>query len=269
METIKYKTSSPAGDLLTYLAGVKRLWERTGKKGVIYQLLDVLGVGLPGDTRPFLNENGDSVCMNKAMFERLYPLIKSQPYIEDFLEYKGEKVDFDFDEIRMKVHTGQPAGSIYRWFNYTIPEMASDLSKAWVKVGTTKGNVDFFSDKVIINFTNRYRNNYITYFFLKEYEKKIWFAGTEKELKQFNKRWGLNIPHLNDKDFEDFRAMLCACKFFLGNQSVCYHIAEACKVKRILEISPQIPHVIPNGADAYDFYYQEALELYFKELINA
>ena len=99
METIKYKTSSPAGDLITYLAGAKRLWERTGKKGVIYQLLDVVGVGIQGDTRPFLNENGDSVCMNKAMFDRLYPLIKSQSYIEDFLEYKGEKVDFDFDEI--------------------------------------------------------------------------------------------------------------------------------------------------------------------------
>ena len=94
MNLVKYKTSSPAGDLISFLAGIKSIWEQTGRKGIVYQQLNVIGTAL-GEIRPFIDENGEGVCMDKKMFKLLYPLIKAQPYIEDFLEYNGEQIDFD------------------------------------------------------------------------------------------------------------------------------------------------------------------------------
>ena len=40
---LKYKTSSPAGDLISFLAGVKKVWEDTGRKAIIYQRLNKIG----------------------------------------------------------------------------------------------------------------------------------------------------------------------------------------------------------------------------------
>jgi len=267
LDAIKYKTSSPAGDCISFMAGIKKIWEQTGRKGVVYQLLNVVGSAL-GEMRPFLDGNGDGVCMDRRMFELLSPLIKAQPYIEDFLEYNGEKVDFDFDLVRQERFVNQPKGSLHRWFNYIFPEMASDLSKPWLEWDTNISKDTFFKDKVVINFTNRYRNNFVNYFFLKEYQDKIYFAGLESECDFFNKRWGLSIQHLVDKDFKDFAETISSCKFFMGNQSVCYHIAEALKVPRILELCPILPNVIPVGENAFDFYIQGAVEIYFKKMIQ-
>ena len=80
MNLVKYKTSSPAGDLISFLAGIKSIWEQTGRKGIVYQQLNVIGTAL-GEIRPFIDENGEGVCMDKKMFKLLYPLIKAQPPI--------------------------------------------------------------------------------------------------------------------------------------------------------------------------------------------
>jgi len=52
----------------------------------------------------------------------------------------------------------------------------------------------------------------------------------------------------------------------LGNQSFCYQLAESMKIPRLLELSPVLPNVIPNGKDGYDFYHQQALEYYLEKL---
>ena len=54
----------------------------------------------------------------------------------------------------------------------------------------------------------------------------------------------------------------------MGNASVCYQIAEALKVPRILETFPMMPNVVPMGKDGYDFYAQSACEYYFDKLLN-
>ena len=81
---LKYKTSSPAGDLISFLAGVKKVWEDTGRKAIIYQRLNMPGVATPTSIHPFKNDEGDEVCMNEYMFDKLRPLLLSQEYIEDF-----------------------------------------------------------------------------------------------------------------------------------------------------------------------------------------
>ena len=55
-DVIKFKTSSPAGDLLSMLAGIQQLTKEIGKKAVIYQRLNMTGIGYNGAIHPFKNE---------------------------------------------------------------------------------------------------------------------------------------------------------------------------------------------------------------------
>ena len=169
-------------------------------------------------------------------------------------------MDIDFDLIRQERYTNQPRGSLNRWFNYVFPQMASDLSQPYLNVKAKK------NDKIIINFTQRYRNHLINYFFLKEHQDKLVFAGLENERDLFCRTWDLDIPRLEVDDFYQLAAWIKGCKFFLGNQSFCFQLAEAMKVNRILELFPMMPNVIPVGNGGYDFYHQGSLDYYFNKL---
>ena len=57
-------------------------------------------------------------------------------------------------------------------------------------------------------------------------------------------------------------------KFFLGNLSFGYTLAEGLKVPRLLESVPEFPLVYPNGINAYDFYFQNHFEKLFDKLYN-
>lgn len=81
---ITYKTSSPAGDLISFLAGIKQMHKETGKKGVVYQRLNMVGVGYAEAIHPYSNQEGEPVAMTKEGFNMLVPLLRSQDYIEDY-----------------------------------------------------------------------------------------------------------------------------------------------------------------------------------------
>jgi ADP-heptose:LPS heptosyltransferase len=265
---LKYKTSSPAGDLISFLAGVKRMWEDTGRRAIIYQRIGMQGIGYEGSIHPFQNSEGETVCMSEYMFDMLKPLIEEQEYVESFLIWKGEDFDVDFDLIRLERYTNQPKGSLNRWFNYVFPQMASDLSKPWIELPKTLNFAFPWHDKIIINFTQRYRNYLITYHFLKKHQNDIIFVGLPKEKDIFCKTWDLEIQHYQPDNFYQLAQAIKNCKFFLGNQSFCFQLAEALKTPRILETFTMMPNVIPIGEKAFDFYHQGGLEYYFEKLIK-
>lgn len=264
-EFLTFKTSSPAGDMLSLLPSIRQLYTQSGKKAIIYQAVGVLGQGLPGYDQAFTNERGESIMMSEQTFKNLIPLIKNQPYIEDFVEYKGQTVNYDLDEIRLKTFTNQPLGSINRWSFYVFPEMACDLSDQWIYFFQ---KYDTFKDKILINFTDRYRNNWINYYFLKPFENKLSFVGLPKERDKFCKQWDLDIIIEENSDFLDLSNKMASCKFFMGNASMTYQIAEGLKIPRLLETFQVMPNVIPIGKNGYDAYHQKAYEFYFNKLIN-
>lgn len=266
MEPIRYRTSSPAGDLISFLAGIKKMYEDTGSKGIVYQRVGMPGVSYSDSIHPFENEEKEPVTMNRYMFDMLQPLLKSQPYIEDFIEHRGEEVDFDFDLIRMERYTNQPHASLNRWFNYVFPQMASDLSKKWLLFEESPFNTH--KPFGILNFTQRHRNHFVNYFFLKPHQEHLVFAGLQKERDIFCRTWDLDIPLLQVDNFLDLAKAINGCRFFMGNASMCFQIAEATKCKRMLEIFPVMPNVIPIGEYALDYYHQGAAEYYFNQLIN-
>ncbi len=61
--------------------------------------------------------------------------------------------------------------------------------------------------------------------------------GTEDEYEDL-KQEVPNLELYNCKDYLDMARVIKACKFFIGNQSVAYPMAEALRVTRILEAEP-------------------------------
>lgn len=290
MEFLTYRHVVNLGDLISVLPGIKHLYEETGKKAIIYQQLNRPGEYYPGAYHPTQN-NGQLVCFNQEMFDMMRPLLLTQEYIENFLVYNGETVDYDLDVVRLQMYCGAPNYPLHKWLWMVYPEMTCDLSERWIElplIGLDLGalpisnwedikkimdqtGVMFYrpkQKKILINFTERYRNYNINYFFLKEYEKQLQFIGTEKEYDIFKNQWRLNLDYLKVNNFTELVFHLQECDFFLGCQSFCWHLAEAMKIPRLLELSPYVQNCTSFGENGFEFYHQIPLEKLFKQLYN-
>lgn len=269
MEVLKLKHSMPAGDLLSILPGLRRVYEDTGKKWIIYQRVnleygDLYGAYL-GAKYSIKNDNDTPVTMNRAVFEALKPLLLHQDYIEDFKEWDGDDVDYDFDLLR-QVDTTMPYGNINRWPTYIWPEMACDLSEPWLENYIAKEHI---KNRILVNRTERYNNMLISYNFLKKYEDNVSFIGLPEEQEKFNKDFGLNTQRVDSSDFYKIETALRYSKLFIGNQSVIFQVAEGLKTPRLLECCKQMPNVIGSGPGFYDFLNQRSLELLVDKLYNS
>lgn len=263
-EFITMKTSSPSGDTISFMAGIRQLWIDTGKKTTLYHRLGMLGISYPEAIHPYSDEQGNPVCFNLYTFDMMKPLMLSQPYIEDYLVFNGQEHDWDLDVLRFEKNTLQPRFSLTRWPFQVFPQMNCNLGDEWIDVKPNR----MYADKVIINLTERHRNTVIHYNFLREHQEKIVFAGLKKEHELFCKEWEIDVPLFEVMDFLELAQIIKGCKFFLGNQSFAFLLAESLKIPRILEIFPMMPNVITTGDDAYDFVNQGSVEFYFNKLIN-
>jgi hypothetical protein len=281
--TVKHMAN--LGDVIASLAGLKKYYEITGKKIIFCQQLNVEANYYAGAVHPTTSNEGVQVMMNERMFEMMKPLLLSQEYIEDVVIFNGQKIDIDLDVIRSKVFVNMPQQAIQQWIMLAYPDLAADLSKAWISVDgvidisncnfkydslpTTEMTVNNLSDKIILNFTERYRNHIINYYFLKQYQTQLVFAGTENEKNIFCDKWGLDIPYLKINNFLQLAAIVKKSKFLLSNQSFLWNICEAMKTPRILELCQYAANCQPFiGEDSYGFYHQVGVEYYFEKLMN-
>lgn len=261
--------SFPAGDLLSILPGLKQVSKDSGCKWIIYQRVNqsygVHGAYLNAKYSIF-DEHGEPVMMNLPTLQALRPLLLAQDYIEDFREWDGESVDFNFDLLREGTTT-MPGGSINRWPFYIWPDMATDLSKPSLYVPLR--DYPEVKGRILINRTERYNNILISYNFLKQYGDRVMFVGLPSEHEVFCKHNKLNIPRLNASDYLEIAIALDNCKFYIGGQSSIFQVAELIKIPRILEVCNSIPNVIGSGPGFYDFLTQRSLEYYCDKLFNS
>lgn len=259
------------GDIIAVMPAVKRYWEVTKRKVIFSQVVGQQAQYYPGAVHPTVNEMGQNVCVNQAMFDMIKPLIESQPYIQQFEKYEGQKVDIDFDVIRGKTFVGLPNLMLQSWVFFAFPDLACDLSKSWIELPEVEDHPikEQVRGKVIINFTERYRSEPIDYFFLKNYSSDLVFAGTEREYWLFCNNFQLNIPRLEVKDFLEYAYAIKYSRFFLGNQSFGWNVAQAMGKPRIAELCRFAPNVQPNvGEESYGFFHQVGAEYYFRVLYN-
>lgn len=255
------------GDLIAILAGLKGYYELTGQKSILRQELNVDAIYHMDYQHP-TKDKGKQVMCNQAMFDMIKPLIESQDYIEKFEVYKGQKTILDLNKIRSEIAVNLPFGSIQSWTMLAFPDLAFDISRSWINV--PKGNFsNTVKGKVLINFTSRYRNQWINYYFLKKHQDQLLFIGTEEEHKEFCQKWDLKIHLLVVNDFLELAKVMQQSRFLLSNQSFCWNLNRAMNLPSILEMYAPAPNCTPFvGNHNYGFYHQGALEYYFEKLIN-
>lgn len=267
MNFTPYLHNCNCGDLVGALAGIRQIYRNDGKKAVIYQEIDVPGQYYPGAVHSVKDENGIQVTMNRKMFDMIGPLLLAQNYIEDFQVYTDQKLYIPLTIIRGKLNVNIPYGALPGWTMLAFPDMACDLSEPWVIV--PPGDAPFYADYILVNRTQRYTNDRIDYRFLKKYESDMIFTGTETEHQKFCKDHGLDFPRLVVDNFLELAQSMLNCRFFFGNQSFPWNLANAMGIPRILEMCSFAPNCQPNiGKHNYGFLHQKGAEYYFDLLYN-
>jgi len=197
------------------------------------------------------HQNKDKILTERSV-ELLAPLILSQPGFEVCDILTDQRVDFDLDYFR-KYPFDYNKGHICRWYFQTYG-ITADLGKPWISAAP---NSDF-RNEIVIARSFRYRAPGISYNFLSAYAD-ISFVGLKEEYEDMKGQ----IPALKYKavnNFKEFAEAIAGCKFFIGNQSFPFAVAEALKVPRALEVYFECPNVIPEGKDGYEFCYQPQFE---------
>jgi len=200
---------------------------------------------------------GGKVLLNDKMVNMLLPLLKKQRYIEHVDIHKGQKIDVNlnlFKELAMNLGLGS-----LRWY-FQITGMHADLSKPSLTVEPHKE----IKNKVVIFRSARRHNFYINYKFLEKYNNLL-FIGLKYEYELLKKEVP-NLEFYDCKDFLEMAEIIKSSKFFLGNLSLGYSIAEGLKVPRLLEGFAEFPSMYPSGKNAYDFFFQGHFEKWFNYL---
>ena len=198
-----------------------------------------------------------SVFIDDRMLNLFLPLMKKQKFIHKAEKYNHQEIDINFDlfrELPVNIHFNSP-----RWY-FHIAGIQVDLTDPYMDVEPHEK----VKNKIVIHRTFRHRNQFINYKFLENYNDLV-FVGTKDEYEDL-KRDVKNLEIYDCKDYLDMARVIKSCKFFIGNQSVAYPMAEALKVPRILEAEPNFPVVQPIGKNAFDFYYQPHFEKWCKYL---
>ena len=199
------------------------------------------------------------VYMDDRMLNLFLPLMEKQKFIHKVEKYNNQKIDINFDIFRtlpVNICFNSP-----RWY-FHISGIQVDLTDPYLEVEPH----DKIKNKIVIHRTFRHRNQFINYKFLSNFNDLV-FVGTKDEYEDLKKDVK-NLELYDCKDYLDMARVIKSSKFFIGNQSVAYPIAEALKVPRILEAEPDFPVVQPIGKNAFDFYYQPHFEKWCTFLEN-
>lgn len=267
---VQIKHSVNIGDLIAAMGCVKKYYDMTKRKAIVMQTINFLAQYYSGAEHPTLDEQGRQVTCNDYMWDMVQPLVESQVYVHRFERYTGQRVDLDFDVIRGKTFVNMPHGPIQGWIPLSFPDLTFDMSDPWIKIDDNcpakiKGQV---AGKVILNFTDRYREK-IDYYFLQNYTADLVFSGTEKEHWSFCNQWGLTIPRLEIDNFLELAYALKAARFSMSNQSMLWNLAQAMGTPRVLEMCRYADNCFPGiGKDSVGYFYQLGAEHNFRVMYN-
>jgi len=250
---LKFKHSGNTGDIIYSLNAIRKACQDNESLGVLYlhlnQPLRHIMAGHPLG----------NVMLNEYMFKMLKPLLLSCDFIVDVMPYNGQKIDYDLDKFR-NIALNLNAGDIKKWYYYAYPELTFDIEGPIFS--SEKPKEDF----LLINRTNRYQNNQIDYSYLNDYKIKQMFAGTKDEFEVMKKTLP-KLEYLKVNNFFELKNWIAASKVFIGNQSMCFAIAEQLQTERILEVYFGCPNVIPAGGEFYDVFNQNGFKHALKNLI--
>lgn len=175
-------------------------------------------------------------------------LIKQQPYVTDVRPWSREFANFNGNDFRARMHQFMGRGmfkdkSLCDWMleAHGVPLAARD--SAWLSVEPKK------VARVVFNRTGPGRDGRFVYHnhlfpwhrIWQKYGKDAVFIGSELEHQVFCATCG-EVPHFKTANLLEAAQVINGADLFVGNQSVCFWIAEGLKKPLILEVWPQGPN---------------------------
>ncbi|MCW3087902.1 MAG: hypothetical protein JWQ78_1288 [Sediminibacterium sp.] len=245
-EEVNFRHSGHAGDMLHAIPAMYALAK--GKKINLYLYLNQPARNF---TRQMKHPNGNVMFTQKSV-ELFAPLLLSQPQFNRCEAYTDQNIHYDLSEFR-EFPFDYRMGSITRWY-FLAFAVNWDLGQPWIRTNPDTS----FNNAVIVARTSRYRTPGIDYRFLQKYPRVV-FVGLPEEFENMREQ----IPHMEYKPVKDFLELaqvIAGGKLFIGNQSLPSGLAEAMKVKRVVELSYLTPTTVVEGPDGYDACFQPQFE---------
>jgi hypothetical protein len=252
-DKICFKHIGLIGDIIYSIPCMLALAE--GKKIELY--LDITQESMY--PKGFKHYNANKILTEKSV-AFIKPLILSNPAFSICDIFTGQAIDYDLNEFR-RYPFDYRMGHICRWYFLTFG-VNYDLGQHWLKVPASA----HYKNEIIIARSFRYRAPLISYDFL-AHHNNISFIGLPDEYADMKKAIP-GLKYIQTSTALELASAIAGCKLFIGNQSFPFAVAEALKVKRVLEVCYQTPNVIPEGANGYDFCFQPQFEKIIKELIK-
>ena len=132
-----------------------------------------------------------------------------------------------------------------------------DLSKEWLFNIKPKKEA-----KIIINRTTHYHDKEeIDWKLLSDYKKDILFIGLDYEYREFERKY-FDVKRRICSNALEIAELIKGSNLFVGNQSLCFALAEAMKCPRVLEVYYIRNNCLPNGKDGYIYLDEELIKRY-------
>jgi hypothetical protein len=236
---LKFKHSGNAGDIIYSLNAVRSACTLHDKDAILFLKLDE-----PIQLHPSFKHPLGGVMLNRYMFDNLRPLLLECEFIEDVVIYTNQKVDYDLDVFR-KIGFNLGAGDIKKWYLYAFPELQRHYSNDPIFINRDSG------DYIVLNRSERYNNGQIDYSILNQVQLPIYFVGTDTEF-AIMKNIVWDLQHKKVANFLELKDFIAYSRLFIGNQSMCYAIAEQVDTNRLLEVFFGCPNVITEGLEMFN-----------------
>ena len=249
--TLNFLHSGHAADIINVLPVIKKL--STSHKCNLY-----ININQPIDF--YYKHPAGKFFINDKIYQMLKPLLNNQKYLNEVEKYSNQNIDINFDLFRKL-----PINNLFDNIRYAsiVTGIQPDYTENFLEADSH----DKLINKIIIQRTFRYRNEFINYKFLSNYDD-LCFVGTLEEFKDLK----LDIKNLEFYDCENFLDMariVKSSRFVLANSSITFPIAEGLNKPRLLESCPDFPAAQPHGPNAYNFYFQSHFEKIFNDLYNS
>lgn len=166
--------------------------------------------------------------------------------VENVVLSNGKKVS-NLDRYRYLEDIGHLAGRVAHLAQYHLDifGLEFDLSQPWVSEICSNSIAP-----IVINRTLRHHDKEeIDWKLLEPYQEVIAFVGSKWEYKKFYKI--LPVQWYQCSDALEIAQVIKGSKLFVGNQSLCFALAEAMKHPRVLEVYYGRDNCRPNGNNGY------------------
>nr|WP_315463935.1 hypothetical protein [uncultured Rhodoferax sp.] len=251
-----FKHSGRLGDIVYALPLIQQMSLEAGKPAELF---------IPSDTPSRLGGDvfhpGGDRMVSAGLFAFIEPLLAVQPYVEKVHYVPAAQVPakhIDLDQFK-SAGINLKAGLIQGWYRKAFG-VAFPLEKSWISLPPELDSTAFEPKfDVLMGRTTRFCNTSINYSLLDQLDR-VGFIGLPFEYEDFVKRQGLkHLEYVPVTDALDLVRKMQSCRVYVGNQSVNFSLAEACKVPRALEVFEPAPVACPVGGICFEYNKTDAL----------